>query len=98
MADQGVHAVAVADGDSARRPWGFVSTLDVAKAAAEESDLTAGEAAAPDVSTVSADQSLGAAAQLMADNRVTHLIVIDPPTGHPSGVLSSLDVAAAYAA
>jgi CBS domain-containing protein len=97
MADQGVHAVAVADPDSARRPWGFVSTLDVAKAAAEESDPTAGEAAQADVTTVSADQSLCAAAELMADNGITHLIVIDPATGHPSGILSSLDVAAAYA-
>jgi CBS domain-containing protein len=97
MADQRVHAVAVADPGYARRPWGFVSTLDVAKAAAEESDLTAGEAAQPDLTTVSADQSLCAAAELMADNGITHLIVIDPATGHPSGILSSLDVAAAYA-
>jgi CBS domain-containing protein len=45
---------------------------------------------------VSADHSLGAAAQRMADNGVMHLIVIDPGTRHPSGILSSLDVAAAY--
>lgn len=97
MADQRVHAVAVADLDYARRPWGFVSTLDVARAAAEESDETAGEAAKPNVITVAADQSLCAAAQLMAEKGLTHLIVIDPATGHPTGVLSSLDVAAAYA-
>lgn len=97
MAGQRVHAIAVADPEYARRPWGFVTTLDVAKAAAEESELTAGEVAEANVLTVRADQSLGAAAQLMADNGLTHLIVIDPSTGHPSGILSSLDVAAAYA-
>jgi CBS domain-containing protein len=97
MADQRVHAVAVADPEYARRPWGFVTALGVAKAVADESDAIAGEVAEADVPTVSADQSLGSAAQLMADNGVTHLIVIDPGTGHPSGILSSLDVAAAYA-
>jgi CBS domain-containing protein len=97
MADQRVHAVAVAEPDYAQRPWGVVSTLDVARAAAEDSTLTAGEAAKPDVTTVTADESVCAAAQLMVDNGVTHLIVIDPSTGHPSGILSSLDVAAAYA-
>jgi predicted transcriptional regulator len=98
MADQRVHAVAVADPDYARRPWGFVTTLGVAKAAADESDEVAGGAADANALTVPADQSLCAAAQLMADNGVTHLIVIDPSTGHPSGIISSLDVAAAYAA
>jgi len=33
----------------------------------------------------------------MASHQLTHLMVIDPATGHPTGVLSSLDVAAAYA-
>lgn len=97
MADQRVHAVAVADPNYARRPWGFVTTLGVAKAVAEESDAIASEATETDLLTVSADQSLCSAAQVMADNNVTHLIVIDPGTGHPSGILSSLDVAAAYA-
>jgi CBS domain-containing protein len=96
MTEQRVHAVAVADPEYARRPWGFVSTLDVAKAAAQDSDETAGEVAQPNVLTVSADQSLASAAQAMADNGLTHLIVIDQATGHPVGILSSLDVAAAY--
>lgn len=97
MADRRVHAVAVADPDQVRRPGRFVSTLDVARAVAEESDETAGEAAQTDVICVSADQPLASAAQLMADHGVTHLIVVNAATGHPSGILSSLDVAAAYA-
>jgi len=96
MAQQHVHAVAVADPDHARRPWGFVSTLDVVKAAAEESDQTAGEVAQPNVVTVSGDRLLSSAAQLMADMGANHLIVIEPSTGHPVGILSTLDVTAAY--
>lgn len=97
MADRRVHAIAVADPDYARRPWGIVSTLDVAKAAAEESDDTVGEVASANLLTITDDQSLCAAAQMMADNGLTHLIVVDVSTGHPSGILSSLDIAAAYA-
>lgn len=96
MADQRVHAIAVSDPAYTRRPWAFISTLDVAKAAAENADETAGDVARPNVLTVTADQSLGSAAQIMADNGVTHLVVIDPATGHPAGILSSLDVVAAY--
>jgi CBS domain-containing protein len=97
MAEQRVHAVAVADPDYTRRPWGIVSDLDVAAAAAEEADETAGDAAKHDVVTISAADSLGWAAQQMVEHGVTHLVVIDPATGHPSGILSTLDVAAAYA-
>lgn len=98
MATQRVHAVAVADPEHGRRPWGFVSTLDVAKAAAEEGEQTAGEIAQPNVVTVTADRPLSAAAQVMAERRLTHLVVIDPSSGHPIGILSSLDVSAAYGA
>lgn len=97
MAEQRVHAVAVADADHARRPWGIVTDLDVATAAAEEADETAGEAAKHEVVTVSAGDSLSWAAQQMVEHGVSHLVVIDPRTGHPSGILSTLDVAAAYA-
>jgi CBS domain-containing protein len=83
MADQRVHAVAVADPDYARRPWAVVTTLDVAAAAAEGIDETAGEGAAgKEIVTVSSADSLQAAAQMMAERKVAHLIVIDPATGH----------------
>ena len=54
MAEQRVHAVAVADADHARRPWGIITDLEVAAAAAEEADQTAGEAAKHEVVTISA--------------------------------------------
>jgi CBS domain-containing protein len=97
MAEQRVHVVAVTDPDNARRPWGMVTTLDIAAAAAEGSDLTAGEAAAGrEIVTVSSAERLDYAAGIMVEHQLTHLMVIDPETGHPTGVLSSLDVAAAY--
>jgi CBS domain-containing protein len=97
MAERRVHAVAVADPDHARRPWGIVTDLDVAAAAAEEAEETAGEAAKHELVTVSAGDSLCWAAQQMVEHGVSHLVVIDPGTGYPSGILSTLDVAAAYA-
>ena len=97
MADQRVHAVAVADPDYARRPWGILTDLDVAAAAADEADGAAGGAVKHDVVTISASDPLNWAARQMVEHGVSHLVVIDPATGHPSGILSTLDVAAAYA-
>jgi CBS domain-containing protein len=97
MAEQRVHAVAVADPDHARRPWGIITDLEVAAAAAEGLDETAGEAAQHGVVTISATDSLSWAAQQMIEHGVSHLVVVDPNTGHPIGILSTLDVAAAYA-
>ena len=98
MADQRVHAVAVADPYHARRPWAIVTTLDVAAAAGEGSDELAGQTAAgKEIVTVSSADGLAYAARLMAERNVEHVIVIDPATGYPAGILSSLDVAAVYA-
>jgi CBS domain-containing protein len=96
MAAHHVHAVVVtADGD--HRPWGIVSALDVARAAASDSDMTAGEAAATEILVVSSDDRLDHAAQLMTEHELTHLIVVDRASGRPVGVLSTLDVAGVYA-
>lgn len=95
MSEQRVHAVAVAD--HARRPWGIITDLEVAAAAAEDVDETAGEAAKHEVVTISATDSLSWAAQQMIEHGASHLVVVDPGTGHPIGIISTLDVAAAYA-
>lgn len=98
MADQRVHAVAVADPDHVRRPFGFVTVAEViAAVAAGIDDETAGQAAATEVVTVPSSERLDAAAQLMAEHGIDHLIVVDATTGHPAGILSGLDLAAAYA-
>lgn len=97
MVEGRVHAIAVADPDHARRPWGIITDLDIAAAAAEGVDETAGEAAKHDVVTISASDSLSWAALQMIEHGVSHLVVVDPNTGHPIGIISTLDVAAAYA-
>jgi CBS domain-containing protein len=59
---------------------------------------TAGEVAAaePEVVTVRSDELLETAARMMVERGLMHLIVVDTATGHPTGVLSSMDVVAAY--
>jgi CBS domain-containing protein len=47
--------------------------------------------------SVAADDSLERAAQLMAEHEVSHLVVIQPHSGPPVGVLSALDLAGVLA-
>lgn len=96
MAGHQVHAVVItsSNGD---RPLGVVSDLDVLAAVAAQAQCTALEAAATEALTVSADEPLQGAAQLMSQHGVSHLVVVDAAGGYPVGVLSSLDIAAVYA-
>ncbi len=97
MAEQQVHAVAVADPDHARRPWGLISVADVLAAAAANAEPTAGEVASADaIVPIAASASLDEAAQIMTEHGLTHLLVIDPVTGHTIGIVSALDIAGAY--
>ncbi|MGI8712989.1 MAG: CBS domain-containing protein [Solirubrobacteraceae bacterium] len=97
MTDRKVHAVAVVDRGNTSRPWGIVSTLDIAAAVGSAAnDLTAGEAAGTDVVTVAADVGIEAAAQTMAEQHLAHLIVVNPGSGQAEGILSALDVTAIY--
>jgi CBS domain-containing protein len=75
-----------------------VTALDVAAGATSETELTAGQAAATQVVTVLASDTLERAAHVMVEHGVSHVVVIDGASGHPAGILSALDVAAAYAA
>jgi CBS domain-containing protein len=96
MAEHRMHAVAVTDKPNGNRPWGIVSALDVASAVASGVETTAGEAASTQAPTISSDDRLTRAAQLMSERGVGHLIVVDRASGFPIGVLSLLDIAAAY--
>jgi CBS domain-containing protein len=97
MAEHHVHAVVVTDPGDRDYPWGIVSAVEVVAAAASGADPAAGEVAATEVLTISSDERLDHAAQLMSEHELSHLIVTDSANGHPSGVLSTLDIAAAYA-
>jgi CBS domain-containing protein len=74
--------------------WGVVSDLDVARAA-QEGDLeqTAGAAAASPVRTVDAVAPLAEAVSAMVADGISHVIAVDPRSGRPVGMLSTLDVA-----
>jgi CBS domain-containing protein len=95
MANHRVHAVVITS-DTGDRALGVVSDLDVVAAVAGRTDCTAHQASATETLTISADAPLEAAAQLMNEHGVSHLVVIDPQRRYPVGVLSSLDVAEAY--
>lgn len=93
MAQRHIHSVVVTDlPEGAAAGWGVVSDVDVLRAASGDLDLqTAGDVAGTELPTVSLQEELGRAAQLMAEHEVTHLIVVDRESA--VGVISSLDVA-----
>ena len=95
MASEHVHAiVVVADGDGRpRHPYRVVTATDVLRAADRVDELTAGQAATGAVLETNPDEPLNEAARRMVRQGVTHLLVAEPQTGRPVGVLSTLDVA-----
>ena len=96
LAEHRVHCV-VGYGDAAEddtRLWGLISDLDVIAAlAAGEGASTAGEIAASEIVAVAPFDSVAQAVRLMNDHGVTHLLVVDPGSDRPLGVVSTLDVA-----
>jgi CBS domain-containing protein len=98
MAKRRVHAVAVNNGTGGR-PIGVVSDLDVVAALATEDDgrLTARQVAATEPVAVASDAQLPRAVQLMAEHGVSHLVVLESASGVPVGIISTLDIASAYA-
>ena len=97
MASHRVHRVVVADELEGRRfRLGIVSDLDLAAAASvrDLDEQTAGATAATAVLTVSPEETVQRAAQLMTEHGASHLVVVDS-TRRPIGILSTLDVAAA---
>jgi CBS domain-containing protein len=94
-----IHSVVVGDLGTGQRPWGIVSDLDIATAAATDiSNLTARDMASTDLVTVQANETLERAAELMAEHRAAHLLAVQPETGQPVGVISALGLAAVVAA
>jgi CBS domain-containing protein len=97
MATYRVHAVVISEmeGD---RPWGIVSDVDLAGAAGHDIDrVTAREVRRTELITIGTDERLARAAQLMGEHRVAHLVVVQPHSGQPVGVLSTLDLAGVLA-
>jgi CBS domain-containing protein len=100
MAGERVHCVVVTDDpDDAAALWGVVSDLDLVAAAGvrELEEQSAGGSAASPALMISPDENLQRATQLMTEHAAAHLIVTEPTSGRPVGVLSTLDIARALA-
>jgi CBS domain-containing protein len=98
MADYHVHAIVIADDPvDAASLWGIVSDLDLVAAASvrDLDEQVAGATAASPALIVGPGETLLRAAQLLTEHATTHLVVVDPASATPIGVLSTLDVARA---
>jgi CBS domain-containing protein len=103
MATYRVHAILVTSHGDEKLPdgglWGIVSDTDLLRAAeaGNVDEQPARTIAAQPVVTVATTEELARAAQVMVERDVSHLIVIEPRSARPVGVLSTLDVARALA-
>ena len=99
MAKHHVHCV-VALGETAdkgpNRVWGLVGDLELTRIACTEGLQGGRRAAAPRPSSSPSCPRTRCTthAELMTEHEVSHVIVVDPLTDRPVGVLSTLDVAA----
>jgi CBS domain-containing protein len=99
MASEHVHAIVVLletaepGGEMGRRPWKVVTDHDVLRSAAAISHRAAGEVATGEVLLAQPDERLPDVAQRMLEHGTSHAVVVEPRTGRPVGVLSTLDIA-----
>lgn len=96
MSNNRVHAVLVVDDEAAEPP--VISDIDLIAAASSGhfDGLCARDIAGTEGVSVTEDETLARAAQLLAEHRVGHLIVRDNARV-PVGIISSLDLARAIA-
>jgi len=97
MSTHHVHCIAVIgishDEDSECMVWGLISDLDLMRAGIHLGpDRSARALALEPVITVRSTMPLIEAGEAMLENRVSHIVVIDPDTRRPMGVLSTLDI------
>jgi CBS domain-containing protein len=71
--------------------------VDLVAAAARSPEADARAIARSEPLTVTPEDSLPHAAQLMAEHGLSHLVVVQPHSRHAVGVLSALDVAGVLA-
>jgi CBS domain-containing protein len=93
MAGYRVHCVVVERSPADERPWAVISDLDLLRALKEGAGGPACELARTELVSVAADDSLERAVALMDEHAVSHLLVVQPHSGQPVGVLSALDLA-----
>ena len=96
MATHHVHCV-VGLGDPTdddTRIWGLVTDRDIVAAAATDYvHRTAGTSTASEAATIDPHATLRRAAEVMTDRGLSHLLVVEPGSDQPIGVISTLDIA-----
>ena len=97
MATYRLHAVLVTGHDDGG--WGVVSDGALLRAAEEGSvdEVTAAAVAETPVLTVATSDDLADVAHTMAEQDVSHVVVVESHSQQPLGVLSTLDLARALA-
>jgi CBS domain-containing protein len=101
MATHHVHCLAVV-GISHDEPqcgvWSVISDLDLVRAGLRDGEqLTARHIAEQPLVTVEPSMPLRKAGELMLANEISHLVVIQPGTQRPIGILSTADMAGVLA-
>lgn len=102
MATHHVHCVAVLgishDSGSETLVWGIISDVDLLQGAvSDDCDQTAATLAQQPIITVQPATPLREAAQLILRRDAPHLVVVNPVTQRPIGILSTLDIAGVLA-
>jgi CBS domain-containing protein len=97
MATHHVHCIAVTgisrDDGGERLVWGLISDLDVMRAGIRVgADESAGALALEPIVSVDPATPLSEAGELMLKHGVRHVVVVDPATQRPTGVLSTIDL------
>lgn len=92
-----VHTILVNDVDGS--PYGILSDSALLSALLDsnEGERALREVADRDIGTISSSEPLVAAAELMRDRGIAHVMVRDAHSGRPTGMLSTLDVAGIFA-
>jgi CBS domain-containing protein len=89
-----VHTIVVTDSADGS-PWGILSDSVLLNALLDfdGDERLLREVADRDLSMISSSEPLAAAAELMRDHGIAHLVVQDAQSGRLTGMLSTLDVA-----
>jgi CBS domain-containing protein len=75
--------------------WGLVTDRDiVAAAATDHVHRIAGTSGASEAATIAPHETLRRAAEIMTERGLSHLLVVEPSSERPVGVISTLDIAA----
>ena len=102
MAMHHVHSVAVMglslDQTGEKRVWGIISDVDVLRAAIRTTaDHAAGALALRPVVSAKLTTPLREAGELMLVHGATHIVVTEPDSDRPIGIISTLDIAGVLA-